>query len=209
MAAEHLLGGPVSLHPVIALVSSAGGVDALRRVIGRLPEDLPAAVIALMHMDPTRPSNLTDILARRSSMPVVTVEDGMAFARGRVHVIGPGAHALMAADERATLIETGPPPPYRPSADLLLTTMAVALGSRAIVVVLTGHGHDAATGATAVHKFGGTVLASDAASSMAFSMPSATIERDHIIDHVVPLDDIPELLVALTTVPVLDAPPAA
>jgi two-component system, chemotaxis family, protein-glutamate methylesterase/glutaminase len=209
MEPEDAHGGTGSPHPVIALVTSAGGVDALRRVIRRLPDSLPAAVVALMHMDPTRESSLTEILGRDSSMPVVTVADGMELRPGHVHVIPSGVHALIAADERVTLIETGPPPPNRPSADLLLTTMAVALGSRAIVVVLTGHGHDAATGATAVHKFGGTVLASDAASSMAFSMPSATIERDDIIDHVVPLDDIPELLVALTTVPLLDAPPAA
>ena len=74
------------------------------------------------------------------------------------------------------------------------TTLALAAGSRVIAVVLSGHGHDGATGATAVHRMGGTVLASDQASSRAFSMPSATIERDNATDHIVHLDDIGEML---------------
>ena len=68
----------------------------------------------------------------------------------------------------------------------------------AIAVVLSGHGIDGATGATAVHHFGGLVIASDEASSTEFSMPGATIGRDTIIDHAVALDDIPALLIAVT-----------
>jgi len=68
-------------------------------------------------------------------------------------------------------------------------------------VVLSGKGHDGATGATAVHRFGGTVLATDAASSESFAMPSATIERDHAADYIIALDALPALLIALVTTP--------
>jgi two-component system chemotaxis response regulator CheB len=104
------------------------------------------------------------------------------------------------------LIESGALPPYRPSADLLLTTLAVAAGPRVIAVVLTGRGNDGATGATAVHRFGGAVIASTAASSAHSSMPQATIERDHAINHVLPLDDAAGLLLALVTAPLLESP---
>ena len=73
-----------------------------------------------------------------------------------------------------------------------------------ITAVLSGTGHDGATGATAVHRFGGTVLATDAASSQSFAMPSATIERDHAIDHVVDVDALPGLLMQLITAPLID-----
>ena len=200
--------GPDDATPVVALVASAGGVDALSRVLEPLPEDLPAAIIAQLHIDPASKSFLTAILSRHCALPVVTTEDGMELLPSRVHVTPPGSHLLVTADARAALIECGAFPPSRPSADLLLTTMAMAAGPRAIAVVLTGHGHDGATGATAIHRFGGTVLASDKTSSEVFSMPSATIARDHAVDHVVALDDIPELLVALVSIPTLtgDAP---
>jgi two-component system chemotaxis response regulator CheB len=73
-------------------------------------------------------------------------------------------------------------------------------------VVLSGRGNDAATGASAVHRFGGTIIACTAVSSTEAAMPQATIDRDNAVDHVVPLDDIAALLQALTTAPLLTPP---
>src|SRR3954463_10861205 len=102
---------------------------------------------------------------------------------------------------------SGVAPPSRPSADLLLTTLAIAAGPRAIGVVLSGGGHDGATGASAIHAFGGTVLATDEASSSSFSMPQAAIARDDAVDHVVALDGIAALLKSLVGAPTLETPP--
>jgi two-component system chemotaxis response regulator CheB len=104
-----------------------------------------------------------------------------------------GRHVLITPDgagPSTTLILSGAYPPSRPSADLLLATLATAVGDRAIAVILSGGGHDGATGATAVHVCGGTVLATDEASSATYSMPLAAIKRDEIVDHVLPLDQI-------------------
>jgi two-component system chemotaxis response regulator CheB len=193
--------------PVIALVASAGGIEPLKRVTQHVPSDLAAAMIVLLHLDPTRESHLVEIIGRRSALPTVTVEVGMDLLAGRVHVAPPGFHVLVTADGRVSLIESGPPPPHRPSADLLLATLAIAMGPRAICVVLSGQGHDGATGATAIHKFGGTVLASDEGSSVVFAMPSATIERNQAVDHVLDVDDIPALLAALVSAALLDDRP--
>jgi two-component system chemotaxis response regulator CheB len=99
------------------------------------------------------------------------------------------------------LIASGPSPPSRPSADLLLTTLATACGPRATAVVLSGGGHDGATGATAVHHFGGTVLASSELTSQHFAMPQATIDRDSVIDKILPLGDIAALMVSMSAAP--------
>jgi hypothetical protein len=94
------------------------------------------------------------------------------------------------------LIASGASPPSRPSADLLLATLATVCGPRATAVVLSGGGHDGATGATAVHDFGGTVLASSELTSQYFSMPRAAIERGSVIDGIVPLGELAALLVS-------------
>ena len=84
--------------------------------------------------------------------------------------------------------------------DLLLTSMALALGRSAVAVVLSGAGHDGATGATAVRHLGGVVVTSDAESSAHFSMPKSTIERDQIAPAVLPLSrlvaELPSLVQA-------------
>ena len=186
---------------VVALVCSAGGLDALTQVLSPLPADLPAAVIVLQHMEPDRASELPAILERRTALPVAPVVDGDRLTVARIWVCPPGQHTLVTGDLSLALIPSGALPPYRPSADLLLTTLAVAAGSRAIAVVLTGRGNDAAT---AVHRFGGTVIASTLASSTEASMPQATIDRDDAIDHIVAVDDVAELLRALVTVPLIE-----
>jgi two-component system chemotaxis response regulator CheB len=158
-------------------------------------------VVVLLHLPPDQKSRLPVILSRVSALEVGAARDGERLACGRVVVAPPGKHLLVTHDLRVALIASGAFPPSRPSGDLLLTTLATAGRDRVIAVVLSGTGHDAATGVTAVHRFGGTVLASDEASSESFSMPSAAIRRDDAMDRVAHLDDLGALLVRLVTAP--------
>jgi two-component system chemotaxis response regulator CheB len=182
---------------VIALVCSAGGLEALTRVLEPLPAGLPAAVVILQHVSPEHHSLLAQVLDRRTRLPVTAAADGDQLRPGQAVVAPSGQHTLITPDGMIALIPSGERPPYRPSADLLLTTLAVAARERVIAVVLSGRGNDAATGASAVHRFGGVVIASDVASSTHGSMPQATVDRDGAVDHVVALDQIAGLLIAL------------
>ena len=189
---------------VIALLCSAGGLDALSEVLGPLPADLPAAVLALQHISPAYPSLLPVILSRRTDLPVTHAADGAPLTAGQVLIAPPGHHTLVTADGAIALIPAGKVPPYRPSADLLLTTLAIAYGPRVIAVVLSGGGNDAATGATAVHRFGGTVIAASPDTSTHRAMPEATITRYTITDQVAPVHELAALLIALIAAPTLD-----
>ena len=182
---------------VIAMIGSAGAIDAVSRILGTLPEDLDASVVVLIHQEPDRVSRLVELLSERAELPVVAAEHEKDLRPGVVIVAPPGNHLLVAPGPRTALIVSGAAPPSRPSADLLLATLATAVGERAAAVVLSGRGHDGATGATAIHEFGGTVVATDEATSDWFSMPQATIERDTVIDHIVRLEDVADLLGSL------------
>jgi two-component system, chemotaxis family, protein-glutamate methylesterase/glutaminase len=188
---------------VVALVASAGGLEAVSSVLGRLPESLSAAVLVLIHQSPERKSVLVRLLQSHSRLPVIAAEDGMRLRSGTIVVTPPGTHMLVSGGPSIRLIVSGASPPSRPSADLLLATLATTCADMAVAVVLSGGGHDGATGATAIHHFGGIVVASSEATSTNFSMPRATIERDKIIDHVVGLGEIGELLDALVAAPAL------
>ena len=173
---------------------SAGGLDPLIQVLGALPRDLAAAVIVVQHVDPAAKSLLAEILDRRSWLDIRPATTGARLRPGCALVVPPGCHAIATTDRTLVLIRSGPFPPNRPSADLLLTSLAITAGPRAIAVVLSGYGDDGATGATAVHELGGTVIAATAARSQQAAMPTATAERDHIVDHVVPVDEIATLI---------------
>ena len=191
----------VARAPIVALVCSAGGLGALSVVLGGLPCDFPAAVVVLQHQRPDPPSRLAEILARRCVLPVSQAHHGAELRGGRVLVVPSGKHALVTEENRLALITADGPPPYRPSADLLLTSLALVAASRTIAVILSGGGNDGATGATAVHDFGGVVIASDRSSSEHFEMPAAAIGRDGAVDYVLPVDEISRKLVTLVDGP--------
>jgi two-component system chemotaxis response regulator CheB len=182
---------------LVALVCSAGGLPALKIVLGGLPAAFPAALIVLQHHSPHHVSLLAKILDRSCELSVSEAVPNVQLRPGTVVVVPAGKHALVTRDDCLALIASDGPPPARPSADLLLTSLAVVAGDRAIAVILSGSGRDGATGATAVHDLGGTVLASDKESSDHFGMPAAAIGRDHCVDFVLPLDQISQKLVDL------------
>ena len=188
-------------HTVIALVASVGGLAAVSRVLGDLPESFGASVVVLIHQAPDRVSELVGLLSRVSALPVVAAEHGQRLEPGRVVVVPSGKHLLVTPALETALLAAGAAPPSRPSADLLLASLAVSVGPRAVGVVLSGGGHDGATGATAIHVLGGRVLATDEATSEAFSMPQATIEREGVIDRVLPLGDMAAALASLVSTP--------
>jgi two-component system chemotaxis response regulator CheB len=173
--------------PVVALVASAGGLDALSRVLGPLPADFPAAVLVALHLNPDRASHLTAILAARTALRVEEASDGATLVPGTALVVPAARHLLVTSAARIGLLDTGAPP--RPSADLLLATLAVTCGPRALAVVLTGKGTDAQAGIRAVAHCGGTVFAQDEPTSAHYGMPGAAIGTG-LVDAVLPLPEI-------------------
>ena len=180
---------------MVALVASAGGLPATARVLQDLPADPPGCVVVLMHTPPHRRERLAEVLTRRSGRTVLRAEDGAALTEGSAWVAPAGCHVLVTPQGTLSLIISGSFPPSRPSADLLLTSMALSLGPMAIAVILSGAGNDGATGATAIDKHGGVVMTSDQLTSAHWSMPRAAIERDQIVDAVVPVQQLADAVV--------------
>ncbi|WP_410610912.1 chemotaxis protein CheB [Amycolatopsis sp. lyj-109] len=187
-------GHPVRF-PVVALVASAGGLDAFVHVLGSLPADLPAAVLVTQHLNPFRPSQLAAILAERTALRVAEAADGDRLVPG-VALVAPAArHLLLTPEPRIVLVDSGALPPARPSADLLLATLAVTCGPRTLAVVLTGKGTDAQVGIRAVARCGGTVFAQDEQTSAHFGMPGAAIATG-LVGSVLSLPEIAEAIIA-------------
>ncbi len=118
--------------PVVALVSSTGGLDALSRVLTRLSAGFPAAVVALQHLDPEQHSHLPELLAHKTILPVCWAVDGQSVVPGTVVVAPPGRHMLVGGNGEVALVLSGKTPPPRPSADLLLSSLAGGRSGQAL-----------------------------------------------------------------------------
>lgn len=164
--------------PVVALVCSLGGADALMQVLAPLPAGFPAAVIALQHLDPRHLSTLPERLAAVTALSVRVATDGAQLQAGVVDVVPPGRHLLLAPGDTLMLVDSTERPSSRPSADLLLVSMAALLGPRLLAVILTGKGEDGAVGAQVVARYGGRTMVQDEATAVAYAMPAATVAAD-------------------------------
>ena len=74
---------------LIVIGASAGGIEALSRLVANLPSDLPAAVVLAQHLDPKRSSHLAEILERHTTLPLKVVDGTTALADGVIYVVPP------------------------------------------------------------------------------------------------------------------------
>src|SRR3954447_5349080 len=87
---------------IVVIGCSAGGVEALPRVLQQLPPDLQAAVFIVQHMAPARDHYLVGILSRASRLKVAWAEQGARVTYGCVIVAPPDVH-LIFSDEHVSL----------------------------------------------------------------------------------------------------------
>ena len=182
---------------VVVVGASAGGVEALRDLVAGLPADLPAAVLAVLHMPSGGRSALASVLARPSRLPVHAAIEGAPLTPGTVTVGVPDRHLLLAEGERLTLSLGPRENGHRPSVDALFRSAAQVAGPRVIGVVLSGALDDGASGMLAVASRGGVAVVQDPSDALYDSMPRNA--RNAVgAAHVVPAAEIGKLLDRLT-----------
>ncbi len=180
---------------VIVIGSSAGGIDALREVLSRLPANLPAAILVVQHLRDKPQTHLPEYLAQHCRMQVRLAEDGLPVEPGVVYVAVPGQH-LRVDNERLILSSEGKVNYVRPSVDILFASAAQAYGTNVIGVILSGTGRDGAHGCQIIKANGGTTIAQDEPTSRQFAMPRAAIDAG-AIDYIQPVEQIPGQIVTL------------
>lgn len=176
----------------IVIGASAGGVQALIKLVADLPADLPAAVFIVLHISPTSPSMLPSILARDSRLPVAHATDGEAIMHGRVYVAPPDQHLIIEA-ERLKLVHGPKENLHRPSIDTLFRSAARWAGPRVIGVVLTGARNDGKVGMRAIQQRGGITIVQHPEDAAFPSMPMSVMQEIRV-DYSLPLREIAPLL---------------
>jgi two-component system CheB/CheR fusion protein len=175
---------------LVVIGASAGGIEAVSRVVASLPADFAVPIVVAQHLDPRRPSHLREILARQSPLPVRTVTERAALEAGVVYVVPSNRHVELTDHEMRLRQPTARS--IAPSVDVLLESASKVYGSGLIAVILTGTGSDGSVGARHVKLAGGTVVIENPATAMFPSMPSSI--PPSLVDATADLDAIGPLL---------------
>jgi len=189
---------PFPVRPIEAAVlgASAGGIDALLRMLHDLPRPWHLPLVVVLHLPEGHESHLAEIFAERLHVPVHEAADKMPLAPGHVYFAPPGYHLSIERDRRFSLSCEPPVRFSRPSIDVLMASAADAYGPALAGIVLTGANEDGAEGLQRIHLAGGITAVQDPNEAQISIMPEAAIAL-HSPDHVLPLRELRALLLQL------------
>ncbi len=194
---ERAIAGAERMPVIVAMGASAGGIHALQSFFAALPPDTGAAFVVVVHLDPKHRSEMPAIIATRTKMPVVQVQDHTRLQANHVYVIPPDRQLQM-VDHEVSAVEFEEPRGHRAPIDLFFRSLAEQLGD-GFAVILSGAGSDGAIGVRAVKEAGGIILVQDPNEAEYASMPRSAIATG-VADFVLPAHDIGKRLADLVRI---------
>jgi two-component system chemotaxis response regulator CheB len=177
---------------IVVIGASAGGMEALQKLVSRLPAGIPASIFVVWHLSPGLKSILPSVLSKSGPVKALHPQDGDRIEQGRIYVAPNDHHMLL--EKGYVRITKGPKENrFRPAVDPLFRSAAYVYGPRTIGVVLTGALDDGTAGLWTIKLRGGTAIVQEPADAMIRSMPLNAMEHTEA-DYRVPVAEIGELL---------------
>lgn len=184
---------------IMVIGASAGGIEALRALVGGLPKEFAASLFVVLHTAPQSPGILDQILARAGALPAKNAFDKEQIQLGRIYVAPPDHHLLI--EPGIVRVTKGPKENrFRPAVDPLFRSAAQTYGPRVVGVILTGGLDDGTAGLWAIKQLGGTSIVQDPEQALSPSMPMSAL-RHVKVDYILPIEEVAPLLVRLSNTP--------
>lgn len=173
----------MNTHPsfIVGIGGSAGGLSAYQALLEALPPTTGMAFVVVAHILPTATSPLAEILSNHTSMRVAVASNAMIVQPDHVYVNPPNADLLL---EGHAFKVVSPRTRSNVAIDLFFTSLAAAMGARAIGIVLSGYDGDGSEGCKAIKAKGGLIFAQDVSAQVS-SMPLSAQESG-CVDFVLP-----------------------
>lgn len=185
---------PALPFDVLALGASWGGVEVLSNLVAELPKNWCVPVVIVQHQHPYSGNALQRILSRRTTLPVIDVEDKDKLVPAHVYIAPANYHLLMEQDGSFSLSLEAPVNFSRPSIDVTFSSLSRVYQRRCIGVVLTGANDDGAQGIKDIKAGGGYTIAQQPESAEAPVMPAAAIATGAVDAILTPQEIVPALL---------------
>ncbi len=170
---------------IVGIGGSAGALNAYKALLNHLPADTGMAFVIISHMNPQAYSQLAQILARHTMMPVLVASSAMPIRANHVYVIPANADLAV---EKYRFKVISPRSRRNAQIDLFFVSIAEVFGDRAIGVVLSGYDGDGTAGCRHIKEKGGITFAQDQSAEVD-SMPVNAQASGHV-DFVLPPNSI-------------------
>lgn len=159
---------------IAGIGASAGGLEAVTRLVEQLPADTGMAFVLVQHLDPRQASLLPSLLARKSPIPVREVADNLHAAPNHFYVM-PSNTQVTVSDGNLHLSPRTKTEGLHMPIDHFLRSLAEIHGSKTVGIILSGTGSDGTLGLERIKHEGGLTFAQDPATAKFDGMPSSAI----------------------------------
>lgn len=183
---------------IVGIGGSAGGLKAYTALLEALPSNTGMAFVFIAHISPNGSSLLPHILSQSTHMPAVQATDGMPIEANHVYVIPPNANLLMENYVFKVVSPRTMNQGRHNQIDHFFISLAEAMGTRAIGIILSGGDGDGTEGCRAIKASGGTTIAQDLSADVD-SMPLHA-QASGCVNLVLPPAKISDELIKISTV---------
>ena len=174
---------------IVGIGGSAGGLRAYMAFLEALPCNTGMAFVFVPHLYPDATSALAELLSRHTAMRVMVASTTLLVMPNHVYVCPPNADLLL--DGHAFKV-VFPRTKRNVAIDLFFTSLAQAMGARAVGIVLSGYDGDGSEGCRQIKAKGGVTFAQDRSAEV-HGMPLSAQETG-CVDFVLPVDKIADEL---------------
>ena len=178
----------------IVIGTSAGGLNALKTVLTKLPENYPIPILVVQHISADSEDFWIRNLNVQCKVQVKEAEEKEKISRGNVYIAPPDYHILLEQDATITLSQEEKVNFSRPSIDVLFETASDVYKENLMGVVLTGASKDGALGLRRIKKNGGITVVENPATAEFNLMPTEAI-RAAKPDYILSLQQIADLFI--------------
>jgi two-component system chemotaxis response regulator CheB len=188
-----------SVFELVAIGVSIGGPQVLNTVLQKLPANFPIPIVIVQHMAEGFIKGFAHWLDENIEMHAKTAGQNEVLKSGTVYFAPDGHHLTVVRNGsrlQSYLVVSPPVSGFRPSATVLLESVAKISGSRAIGGILTGMGNDGAIGLLDLKNRHGTTFIQDEESAVVFGM-AGVAQSLGAVGQVVKLDEIAGYLLNL------------
>ena len=176
-------------YKAIVIGASAGGLEALEKILPVLEAGIPVPVFIVQHISASSDSYMVDYFDKKCMIRVKEAEDKELIQAGTAYFAPPDYHLLIEEDFTLSLSNEEKINYSRPSIDVLFQTAVWAYESQLIGVILTGANNDGAAGLSQVNAAGGFTIIENPKTALVKSMPQAAMSQSKA-DLILNLDKI-------------------
>ena len=183
-------------YKAIVVGVSAGGFDALKIILSKLPGDFPLSILIVQHLHPIQDGFYIKYFSEMCNLRVKEAEEKENIQSGTIYFAPPNYHLLVEEDRSISLSNEEKVNYSRPSIDMLFESASDVYKSELIGIILTGANNDGTQGMRIIKENSGLTIVQDPATAEYPVMPQSAIDTVGV-DYILPLKDIPVVLIKL------------